>query len=338
MSYQQADEGPGDGLRPSRGHGRDPQGGLDTMNGTPARQYGATVLHNPSAHLAERITIGFLAQFQARTREAYTIDLTLWARYLAEHDVDPLQVERTHLELWMRAEEARGLAPATIARRLGTVRGWYRYAVEEGHLTTDPGARVKPPKIRERVDLPYLDRWDMAELVRVATGHDRPDARCLVIILGYNGLRISEALNLDVTSYTRSGGFDAITFVRKGGKPAVVPLVADACRAIEACVDGRKDGPLLRNTCGRRMTRRNAHDLIDQLVAATGITKHVTPHTFRRSFVSIGLDAGVSLTDMAMSAGHEQMSTTLRYDRRRNEMARNGTHVVAQQIASAMRT
>ena len=316
----------------------DPMEVNSTMHATPVPINGTTVLHDPATHLAERITIGFLAQHGTNTRAAYEIDLRLWGRWLAHHDIHPLEADRATIELWMRAEEERGLAPATVARRIGTVRSWYRYAVEEGHIKVDPGARIKPPKVRDRVDLPYLDRWDMAELVRVATLHHRPEARCLVIILGYNGLRISEVLGLDVENYTRSGGWDSITFVRKGGKPASVPLVADACRAIEACIGDRTTGPLLRNCEGRRMTRTNAHYLIDQLVAQTTISKHVTPHTFRRSFVSIGLDAGVSLTDMAMSAGHEAVSTTMRYDKRRNEMARNGTHVVAQQIAAAMRS
>ena len=154
----------------------------------------------------------------------------------------------------------------------------------------------------------------------------RRSTRALILILGLNGLRISEALSLDVASYTR-----------KGGKPAIVPVTADTSRAIEKCVDGRADGPLLRNDAGRRMTRRNAADLIDKLIAQTPISKHVTPHTFRRSFVSVGLDAGVSIADMALSAGHESVMTTMRYDRRRQELARNGTHVVAQQVAAAMR-
>lgn len=303
----------------------------------PVRAQSATVLADPAAHLAERITIGFLAQYKQRTRDAYVIDLTLWGRWLAEHDVDPLQVDRSHLELWMRHEEARGMAPATVARRIGTVRSWYRYAYEEEHIDRDPGRKVKPPTIHERQDLPYLDRWDLAEVMRVAAEHPRVEALCLVTILGFNGLRISEVLGLDVGDYGRTGGFQTISFTRKGGKPAVVPLAADTIRAVEACLDGRSDGPLLRNTAGRRMTRRNAHDLIDQLVAATGISKKVTPHTFRRSFVSVGLDAGVSISDMALSAGHEQISTTTRYDRRRNELARNATGVVAQQVAAAMR-
>jgi integrase/recombinase XerD len=307
------------------------------MNDTPTTTRQTIILANPGAYNAARITTAFLAQYKTSTRTAYQIDLTLWDRWLTRHDIDPLQVERTHLELWMRSEEERGLAPSTVARRIGTVRSWYRFAFEEGHLDTDPGARVKAPKVHERQDLCYLDRWDLAEVIRVAGEHRRPEALALVTILAFNGLRISEAIGLDVGDYRRTGGFDTLTFVRKGGKPAIVPLATDTCRAIEAVIAGRTAGPLLRNCAGRRMTRRNAHDLIDQLVGRARIAKHVTPHTFRRSFVSVGLDAGVSPIDMAMSAGHEQIATTMRYDRRRNELARNGTHVVAQQVAAAMR-
>jgi site-specific recombinase XerD len=85
------------------------------------------------------------------------------------------------------------------------------------------------------------------------------------------------------------------------------------------------------------MTRRNAADLIDRVIEQTPITKHVTPHTFRRSTASIALDAGVPLVDVALTLGHSSVLTTMRYDRRRNELARNGVHIVAQQVASAMR-
>jgi integrase/recombinase XerD len=197
----------------------------------PVRQDGAITLLDATDNLAERITIGFLAQYQRNTREAYEIDLRLWGRFLAQHDIDPLMVQRAHIELWIRGEEDRGLASSTIGRRLGTVRGWYRYAVDEGHLDLDPGRRIKPPKVHLRDDLPYLDRWDMARVVEAAMEFERIEALTLVLLLGFNGLRIFEALSLDVDNYTRSGGFQCVYFVRKGGKPASVPLTGDASPA-----------------------------------------------------------------------------------------------------------
>lgn len=132
--------------------------------------------------------------------------------------------------------------------------------------------------------------------------------------------------------------YDVVRFVGKGDKPAIVPLAPVTSRALDVLCEGRpKDAPLLLNYSDRRMSRRNAHDLIDRLIAETGIKKHITPHSFRRSFVSVALDSGVSLTDVQLSARHSDPATTMRYDRRRRELARHATHVVAQQVASAMR-
>lgn len=307
---------------------------------TPARLHGAiTLLTDPDhAPTVEQLTAGFLAGYRRNTREAYTVDLRLWGRWLAEVGVHPMKVERGHIELWMRHEEERGLKPATVSRRISTVRMFYRYLFEEGHLDVDPGARVRLPKVHDDPPADYLDRWDIAELVRVAGEDHQPEALPLVTLLALDGLRISEALSLNVGSIGREGGFEVARFVGKGNKPAIVPLAPVTARAVEKLTEGRSpDEPLLRNQAGRRMTRANAHALSNRLVKAARITKKVTPHTYRRSFVSVALDAGVALTDVQRSARHANPATTLRYDRRRRELERHATHVVAQQVAAAMR-
>ncbi|WP_157965262.1 tyrosine-type recombinase/integrase [Euzebya rosea] len=135
-------------------------------DGTPARPHGAITLMPLTDNVAEMITAGFLAGYKRTTREAYTIDLRLWSRFLATHDVDPLEVQRAHIELWMRHEEDRHLKPATVARRISTVRLWYRYAFEEGHLPSDPAARVRRPKVH---DEPMRYDRRRRELARHAT-------------------------------------------------------------------------------------------------------------------------------------------------------------------------
>ena len=307
---------------------------------TPARANGAiTLLSDTGQRTAEQITAGFLAGYRRHTREAYSIDLRLWGRFLAKHGIDPLEVQRAHIELWMRHEEERGLKAATVARRISTVRLWYRYAFEEGYLDTDPAARVRRPKVHDESPSDYLDRWDLAEVTRAAEADYQPEALPLVCLLGLDGLRISEALSLNVGSVGRESGYEVVRFVGKGNKPAAAPLAPVSARAIDRLIAGRgPDEPLFRNQHGRRMKRRNAHDLIDRLIRAARIDKHITPHSFRRSFVSVALDAGVSLTDVMVSARHASPSTTMKYDRRRRELARHATHVVAQQVAASMRT
>lgn len=309
------------------------------MHATPVPSYGATVLSDPSAHLAERITLGFLAQYKTATRDAYTFDLRVWARFLAEHDVDPLDITRTHVELWIRHEEARGLAAATISRRVSTVCSWYRFAYQEEFIDRDPTARVKRPKLNKGgVPRDWLDHYDVAELLRAAAD-DQPGAVSLFAVMAMNALRVSEACGLNVGSFTTSHGMTTVSFIGKGDKPATLALAPIAAHAVQEHQGDRDPAePMWVNQWGRRVTRRNVHDLLDRCVARSRISrrKHVTPHTLRRSYVTDNLENGANLRDVQYGARHDSSATTLLYDQARTQLQRDPTFSMNQRVAAAL--
>jgi integrase/recombinase XerD len=121
----------------------------------------------------------------------------------------------------------------------------------------------------------------------------------------------------------------------KGGKVVLVPLPPAVARAMDQAVDGRENGPILRNTLGRRMDRHAATRPLQQLAAAAGIRlPRMHPHMLRHTFVATMLDAGVRLRDVQIAARPTNPRTTMRYDRARRNLDRHPNYMLAAYMAS----
>jgi len=119
--------------------------------------------------------------------------------------------------------ERRGLALATIGRRFGTVAGFYKYAVLDGHVPADPTLAVTRPRIAwEGQHRTVLHPLEYAALLTAAR-HDGPQSHALVALLGMLGLRVSEACGANVTDLHYDSGYELLTIMGKGRKPAQIP-------------------------------------------------------------------------------------------------------------------
>jgi integrase len=159
----------------------------------------------------------------------------------------------------------------------------------------------------------------------------------LASLLALNGLRISEALGADVEHLDFDRGHRTPRIVREGGKHATVPLAPRTSRAIDLYLGERTSGPLFLSANGRRMDRCAADRMVKRLARQAGISKRVSPHSLRHSFITAALDAGVSLRDVQEAASHADPRTTMRYDRDRQSLDRHATYVVAAFFAGAAR-
>ena len=165
----------------------------------------------------------FLARHRDLTLRAYRQDMLAFLRWCAERQLAPLEAQRPHLELYLRWMESRGLAPATIGRRFGTVAGFYKYAVLDGHVPADPTLAVTRPRIVwEGQHRTVLHPLEYAALLTAAR-HDGPQSHALVALLGMLGLRVSEACGANVTDLHYDSGYELLTIMGKGRKPAQIP-------------------------------------------------------------------------------------------------------------------
>jgi Site-specific recombinase XerD len=141
--------------------------------------------------------VGFLAGYSGQTRVAYTLDLRQYTSWCATHGLHLFTAKRVDIECYARELESRGRARATIARRLSTVCGFYRYAVEEDLLDHSPAAHVRRPRLDYESHQTALDRNEVGALL-VAAGLGTPAEHALISLLTLNGLRISEALGANI--------------------------------------------------------------------------------------------------------------------------------------------
>ena len=151
----------------------------------------------------ERLALaGYLAGYRGLTREAYTLDLRQFA------------VRRADIEGFARELEAHGWARATVTRRLSTIVGFYRYAVEEELIDHSPAAHVRRPRVDYESHAVALDRNELGALL-VAAGLGPPAEHALIALLALNGLRVSEATGTDIEHLGLERGHRTLTITRK---------------------------------------------------------------------------------------------------------------------------
>jgi integrase/recombinase XerD len=135
----------------------------------------------------ERLALaGFLAGYSSLTRQAYERDLGQHASWCHQHPLRLFQARRPDIKCFARDLEARGRARATITRRLCTIAGFYRYAVEEDLLDHSPAAHVRRPRLDYESHAIGLDRNELGALL-VAAGLGAPAEHALISLLALNG-------------------------------------------------------------------------------------------------------------------------------------------------------
>jgi integrase/recombinase XerD len=210
----------------------------------------------------ERLALaGFLAGYTGLTREAYALDLRQFASWCQEFHIGLFQARRADIECFARDLEARGRARATITRRLCTIAGFYRYAVEEELLDHSPAAHVRRPRLDYESHATGLDRNELGALL-VAAGLGPPAEHALISLLALNGLRVSEATGANIEALGVERGHRTLLVTRKGGKVATIPLAPRTARAIDLAAGERSQGPVFLAADGRRLDRHGAARIV----------------------------------------------------------------------------
>jgi site-specific recombinase XerD len=297
----------------------------------------AVVVVDPTFSDPERFALaGFLAGYRGLTRDAYALDLRQFAIWCERRQLRLFNVRRADIECFGRDLEAAGRSRATVARRLCTVAGFYRYAVEEELLDHSPAVHVRRPRLDYESHATGLDRNEVGALL-VAAGLGPAPEHALISLLALNGLRVSEATGANIEAMGLERGHRTLTVLRKGGKVVTIPLAPRTARAIDLAVGERCEGPIFLAGDGSRLDRHGAGRIVRRVARRAGITKPVGPHTLRHAFITAALDAGVPLRDVQEAASHADPRTTMRYDRARVSLDRHATYIVAAFIAGAAR-
>ncbi len=275
---------------------------------------------------------GFLALSAARlaprTVEAYRRDLLALADWLGR---GPASVTTEELERYLAELRAAGLSGATIARRIASLRSFFRHLVLIGAVDANPAAELELPRRTRRLPR-ALSPSEAERLIDAAAGTAPRSLRdqALVELMYGAGLRVSEAVGLD------KGGVDLdqrlVRTIGKGGKERVVPVGRQAVDALRRYLargrphlDRRHRPELFLNAQGGPLTRAGAFLILRKLAEKAGLEpERVHPHLLRHSFATHLLEGGADLRSVQEMLGHADLATTELYthvtDRRRREM------------------
>lgn len=275
---------------------------------------------------------GFLALSAARlaprTVEAYRRDLEALADWLGR---SPATVEREEVERYLAELRAAGLSGATIARRVASLRSFFRHLVLIGAAAANPAAELELPRRTRRLPR-ALSPSEAERLIDAASGITPRDLRdrALVELLYGAGLRVGEAVGLE------KGGVDLdqrlVRTIGKGGKERVVPVGRQAVEALRRYLgrgrphlDRRHRPELFLNAQGGALTRAGAFLILRKLAAKAGLEpERVHPHLLRHTFATHLLEGGADLRSVQEMLGHADLATTELYthvtDRRRREL------------------
>jgi integrase/recombinase XerD len=215
------------------------------------------------------------------------------------------------------------------------VRGFFRFAHIDGLIPADPAVYARLPKVNcDESSTQGLDRLELIRFLQVAqtiTVHHG----ALAYLLGINPRRASEAAAVRIEDYAETmRGHRVLHLVGKGDKPATMPLTVPVLRVVETCRGERTTGRLiLRPTTGKPIDRRDAYRMVVRVAKASGIPRHITPHSLRHAAITNELDAGVPLRDAQILARHADPRTTEHYDRARGNLDRHGVHFLTAYVA-----
>ncbi|HWF74070.1 MAG TPA: tyrosine recombinase [Solirubrobacteraceae bacterium] len=260
-----------------------------------------------------------------KTRRAYRIDLGQFARWASGQELEPALVDHRALRRYAASLSERGQAPATVARKLAALRGFFRALVELGERGDNPAELLSSPKRPQHLPR-VLKPEDVAKLldrIPATTPLELRD-RALFELAYASGLRAEELVSLDLGAVDFDG--ERVRVEGKGEKTRVVPTGEHALRAIERylararpALDNGEDLALFLSKTGRRLStsdvRRRLRVWTHHATAQVPGAGDLHPHALRHSFATHLLEGGADLRAIQELLGHASISTTQVYTR-----------------------
>jgi integrase/recombinase XerD len=272
----------------------------------------------------------------ANSIEAYLRDIDKLTQYLqSTGDLKaPETVALKDLQSFLQWIATLGLNAASQARILSGIRSFYKYCFIEQIIRQDPTTLLESPKLKRA--LPDVLSYDEIEKIIHQIDLSKPEGhrnKAILETMYSCGLRVSEVVNLRISCLYLDVGY--IRVIGKGDKERLVPIGRDAIREIGiyqqnirthiAIRPGHED-ILFLNRRGSRLSRVMIFLLLKDLVKQAGISKNISPHTFRHSFATHLVEGGADLRAVQEMLGHESITTTEIYTHLDREFLRETLH------------
>jgi len=274
----------------------------------------------------EQYKKGFKAYLQLEkslsdnTVQAYLVDLEKLTQYLQLTALvnTPQQLTPADLEKFVKWISELGMTPSSQSRILSGLKNFYKYCLQEDIVTKDPTALLEAPKLKR--SLPDVLSFGEIENIISAIDLSTPEGqrnKAIIETLYSCGLRVTELVNLKISCLYLDVGF--IRVIGKGDKERLVPVGDSAIKHISIYknhvrvhlpVKPGNEDILFLNRRGGKLSRVMIFMIIKDLARQAGITKNISPHTFRHSFATHLVEGGADLRAVQEMLGHESITTT----------------------------
>jgi integrase/recombinase XerD len=252
--------------------------------------------------------------------EAYLHDVTKLTQYLqvVNQEKNPAALTLKDLQAFVKWIGELGMAATTQARIISGIRSFYKYLLTEQLVTIDPSTLLEAPKTRRK--LPDTLSFEEIEQLIGAIDLSSPEGtrnKAILETMYSCGLRVSELVGLKISCLYLDIGF--IRVIGKGDKERLVPIGSDAIKCIKIYKDTvrshqnvseKNQDILFLNRRGNALSRVMIFYIIKSLALTAGITKVISPHTFRHSFATHLVEGGADLRAVQEMLGHESITTT----------------------------
>lgn len=255
------------------------------------------------------------------TLAAYKRDLKKFFRYLEGKKAESLEsVSRDTLSAYILYIRKKGESPATLARQIASLKGFFRFLCLEGVIETDPSLLLESPRLPQRLPR-VLSESEVDNLLSIKES-SKPAAlrdKAMLETLYATGMRVSELVNLNMSQVDLD--MEYVRCLGKGNKERIIPLGAVSVEALKQYLAyGRpkllkniSEKAVFLNYLGKRMTRQGLWKILKRFARASGITRDITPHTLRHSFATHLLTNGADLRSVQELLGHADVATTQIY-------------------------
>lgn len=270
------------------------------------------------------------SQASPHTLRSYADDLALFDQYLNEVQADradPTMVEARRLRGYSAWLNGRSYAPSTIARKLASLRSFYRFLRRRGMVAEDPSGGLRNPK--QPKHLPHLLRVEDVIRLLDAIATDDPLGirdRAMFETLYGGGLRVAELVGLDLEDLDLEQ--ELLRVRGKGRRERLCPVGFEATRWLKAWLSARQpaeagEPAVFLNYQGTRLSTRSVGRLLQERLVGLDLDPGSSPHTLRHSFATHLLDRGADLRSVQELLGHRRLTTTQIYTQVTQERLRN---------------
>jgi integrase/recombinase XerC len=253
------------------------------------------------------------------TLRNYRSDLGDFFAHLDGRGIDPLAADRQVMRQYLVGLRDRGVATASVTRKVGTIRSFYKFLVREGKLESSPITGVVAPKREKRLPV-VLRKEDLSAIIEGAR-EETPQGirnRAILELMYAAGVRLSEVVGLDVRHVDLD---ERLVLVRgKGNKERIVLYGDPADAALRRYLaDARPqlaqpgEQALFVNRHGTRLSGRSIQQIVRKHALKAGLDQRIYPHLLRHSFATHLLDGGAELRVVQELLGHASASTTQIY-------------------------